>query len=345
MTDQPLTYAGSGVDIDTAQHTLHNLGDAIRATHDNRVLGGVGGFGALFSAQFGEMARPVLVSSIDGVGTKTKVAAMAGDYSGIGQDIVNHCVNDILCQGARGLFFLDYFGCSKLSSEAFDAVVRGAAAACEAQGIALIGGETAEMPDVYVDDEVDVVGCIVGVVDEDQKLPRGTVMPGDCVIGLASSGLHTNGYSLARRALFDRQGMSVRDILSDGQTMAQALLAPHKCYANVVLPLLDKHAGIKSLAHITGGGLYDNIPRVTPSDIQVVLDRRSWETPEIFKLIQSAGEVSDFEMHRAFNMGIGLVMIVDKDIADEVVSDLVAAGEHAAIIGAAQRGSHDVQIV
>lgn len=345
MPDEPLTYASSGVDIDSAQRSIRSLESAIKATYDHRVLGGVGGFGGLFDANFGGLSRPVLVSSIDGVGTKTKVAAMMGDYSGLGKDIVNHCVNDILCQGARPLFFMDYFGCSRLSPAIFDQVVRGAAEACVEQGCALIGGETAEMPGVYLDDEVDIVGSIVGVVDHDQRLPKENVMPGDKVIGLASSGLHTNGYSLARKALFEMGGLSVRDELEPGVSIGQALLEPHRCYARSVLVLMEELPGVHAVAHITGGGLYDNLPRVLPMDIQVLIDRRSWTPPEIFQLIQRSAGVPEFEMFRSFNMGIGLALVVDKDMAQAMVTRLGQLGEHAAVIGEVQKGAHDVQIV
>lgn len=345
MSDQPLTYSAAGVDIDTAQRSIRSLEGAIQATYDERVLAGVGGFGGLFAAEFGGMARPILVSSIDGVGTKTKVAAMVGDFSNLGKDIVNHCINDILCQGARPLFFLDYFGCSRLSPEVFDQVVRGAAEACQAQGCALIGGETAEMPGVYLDDEIDVVGAIVGVVDAEQRLPKDTARPGDKVIGLASSGLHTNGFSLARKALFEIGGLSVRDTLDTGETIGEALLKPHRCYASSVLPLLAEYPGIHAIAHITGGGLYDNIPRVLGMDLKVVIERHTWTPPSIFRTIQSVAQVPDFEMARTFNMGIGLVLIVDKDVAPAIVERLNQAGEHAAVIGEVQRGAHDVTIV
>ncbi len=344
MADQPLTYASSGVDIDSAQRSIRSLESVIQATYSDQVLGGVGGFGGLFAPNFEGMTRPTLVSSIDGVGTKTKVAAMVGDFSNLGKDIVNHCINDILCQGARPLFFLDYFGCSRLSPTVFDQVVRGAAEACLAQGCALIGGETAEMPGVYLDDEIDVVGTIVGVVDAEQRLPKEIMMAGDKVIGLASDGLHTNGFSLARKALFEIGGLSVRDTLEDGRSIGEALLAPHRCYASSVLTMMAELPGVHAISHITGGGLYDNIPRVIPSDIQVLLDRRTWTPPEIFQTIQRVAEVPDYEMYRTFNMGIGLVLVVDKDIAPAMVTRLGQLGEHAAIIGEVQKGPHDVQI-
>lgn len=345
MSDQ-LTYRSAGVDIDEAQRALRAVIPNIKATYTDNVLAGVGGFGGLFRANFGDLANPILVSSIDGVGTKTKVAAMVGEFGGLGHDIVNHCVNDILCQGARPLFFLDYYGCSRLSGLVFEEVVRGMAQACAAVGAALIGGETAEMPGVYAEDEVDVVGSVVGVVDQERKLPRGKVQPGDAVIGVASNGLHTNGYSLARRALFEVGGLSVRDehpML--GTTVGEALLRPHKEYFSSLYPLIQNNERIYALAHITGGGLYDNVIRVLPSDTRVVIDKRSWTPLPIFSLIQHLANVPEVEMYRAFNMGIGMVMLVDRITAPAVLEYLQAVGEQAAIIGEVQSGSPDVQIL
>jgi len=346
MSEEPLSYASAGVDIELAQTSLRGITDRVQATHGESVLGGIGGFGAMFSASFPEMAQPVLVSSIDGVGTKTKVAAMVGDGASLGHDIVNHCVNDILCQGARPLFFLDYFGCSRLEPAIFEQVVGGAADACAAVGCALIGGETAEMPGVYADGEIDVVGSIVGVVDYERRLPRAKPSPNDRLIGIASTGLHTNGFSLARKALFEVAGYSVRDEMPDGScTIGDALLAPHKCYFNSVYPLLQEFDGIYGVAHITGGGIYDNLPRVLPLDMQAKVLRRSWNPLPIFQLIQQAGSIPDVEMFRAFNMGIGMILVVDAEIADIVVGRLNAADCHAAEIGKLQSGPKDVQII
>ena len=346
MADAPLTYAASGVDIDEAQRALRAVTGDIRSTHGAAVLGGVGGFGGLFRAAFPGMIDPVLVSSIDGVGTKTKIAAMVGDYQGLGADIVNHCANDILCQGARALFFLDYFGCSRLNGTQFEPLLSGMADACREIGAALIGGETAEMPGVYHEDEIDVVGAIVGVVDDAKRQPKGNLAPGDAVVGIASSGLHTNGYSLARRALFEVGGMSVRDAVPGlNTTIGDELVRPHRCYANAVLPILEDSEGIKALAHITGGGLYDNIPRVLPSDIRILIERRSWTPLPIFRLIQDTGNVPDVEMYRAFNMGIGMVLVVDRDAAPGIIQRLNASGEAAAVIGEVQAGTKEVQLV
>lgn len=344
--DSP-SYKSAGVDIEAAEASLREVSGAIQSTHGENVLGGIGGFGGLFSAGFPGVAHPVLVSSIDGVGTKTKVAQMVGDYSGIGADIVNHCINDILCQGAKPLFFLDYFGCSRLEQHTFEQVVLSASEACRAAGCALIGGETAEMPGVYVEGEVDVVGAIVGVVDLESRLPRGTMVPGDRLIGLASNGLHTNGYSLARKVLFEDGGMSVRDALpgDEGTTIGEALLRPHTCYYHAIHPLLNQYQGIRAMAHITGGGIYGNLPRALRVDVQAKVNRSNWTPLPIFQLIQHMGGIDDAEMFRAFNMGIGMILVVDGEQATEVTDTLNASGVFAAEIGKLQAGARDVQIV
>lgn len=346
MSELPLTYRDSGVDIEGANQALKRVFISIRATQGERVLGGVGGFGGLFDNRFPEMEFPVLVTSIDGVGTKTKVAAMVGNFSGLGFDIVNHCVNDILCQGARPLFFMDYFGCSRLHEEEFVQIIQGAAQACQAAGCALIGGETAEMPGVYHDGEVDIVGSIVGIVSEPKRLPQGRMNAGDLLIGIASNGLHTNGFSLARRALFEVGGHSVKDEVPGLESsIGEELLRPHRCYFSSVYPILQDSADVLAVAHITGGGLVDNLPRVMASPVQAKIERRSWSVPPIFRLIQEAGNVPDHEMFRTFNMGIGMVLIVAKDAAPGIIQRLHQAGEMAAVIGEIQRGPHDVQIV
>jgi phosphoribosylformylglycinamidine cyclo-ligase len=343
MPDE-MTYASSGVDIEAAQRAIRGVSDAIRATKVEGVVGGIGGFGAMFSAIFSDYSDPILVSSIDGVGTKTKVANMAGIYDWLGHDIVNHCINDILCQGARPLFFLDYYGCSRLKENVFQKVVSGMAAACEATGTALIGGETAEMPGVYVDEEIDVVGSIVGIVESELRYPKRTVA-GDAVIGIASNGLHTNGFSLARKALFEAGNLSVRDVLSDGQTtIAEALLAPHRCYFNSVFPLLGENSPINAIAHLTGGGFYDNIPRVLSSNTRVVIEKRAWDVPEIFQLIQNAGNIAEEETYHAFNMGIGMVLIVERSSAPAILDALTESGETAMLIGETQAGNPEVHI-
>lgn len=346
MPHEALTYQAAGVNIDEAKRALRSVTAEIQSTYTDGVVAGVGGFGGLFRGTFDGFERPLLVSSIDGVGTKTKIAAMVGSFKGLGEDIVNHCINDILCQGAKPLFFLDYFGTSILSGFIFEEVLKGVAEACRLAGCALLGGETAEMPDVYHDEEVDIVGTIVGIVDADKKLPRSKMKPGDAVIGLASSGLHTNGYSLARKSLFDMGGLSVRDEMPElGTTIGEELLRPHKSYLHSVYPLLQETGAIHAIAHVTGGGFYDNLPRVMPSDVRVMIEKRSWTPLPIFRLIQEIGKIPEAEMYRAFNMGIGLVLFVERDAAPAIVQRLMQSGEAAAVIGEIQPGPHDVQLV
>jgi phosphoribosylformylglycinamidine cyclo-ligase len=346
MPHDATTYESAGVNIDEAQRALRAATSLIQSTHTGDVVSGIGGFGGVFRAAFEGYERPMLVSSIDGVGTKTKLAAMMGQFRGLGEDIVNHCVNDILCLGAKPLFFLDYFGTSVLSGLVLEEVLGGMVEACCQAGCALLGGETAEMPDVYHDEEVDIVGTIVGVVEADKKLPRSKMQPGDAVVGIASNGLHTNGYSLARKALFEIGGLSVRDEMSElGTTIGEELLRPHKSYLQSVYPLLQETTAIHSIAHITGGGFYDNLPRVMPTDVQAVLEKRSWTVPPIFQLIQQTANIPDNEMYRTFNMGIGMVLFVEREAGPAIVQRLIQSGEMAAVIGSLQPGSHDVQMI
>ncbi|MHB8637910.1 MAG: phosphoribosylformylglycinamidine cyclo-ligase [Fimbriimonadaceae bacterium] len=339
------TYRAAGVDVDEAGRALRAVTRDIQATHTDRVIGGIGGFGGLFQAAFPGYENPILVSSIDGVGTKTKVAAQVGKFDGLGYDIVHHCVNDILCQGAAPLFFLDYYGTSHLLGLQFEEVIRSIADACRAVGASLIGGETAEMPGVYHDEEIDVIGAIVGVVDAEQRLPRGKTREGDALIGIASDGLHTNGFSLARRALFEVGALSVRDKIEGFELpLGEELLRRHRCYFGTLHPMLQNGA-IHAAAHITGGGLYDNLPRVLSSDCSAIIDRRSWEVPPIFKLIQETGSISDVEMFRAFNMGVGMVLVVERGTEPALVEALADAGEHAWVIGHITPGGNDVTIL
>jgi len=341
-----MTYESAGVNIDEAQRALRAATSGIQSTYTDAVVAGIGGFGGVFKGTFEGYDRPLLVSSIDGVGTKTKIAAMTGQFGGLGEDIVNHCVNDILCLGAKPLFFMDYFGTSVLSGLVLEEVLGGVVEACRQAGCALLGGETAEMPDVYHDEEVDIVGSIIGVVEADKKLPRSKMQPGDAVVGIASNGLHTNGYSLARKSLFEMGGLSVRDEIPElGSTIGTELLRPHKSYFQSVYPLLQETMAIHAIAHVTGGGFYDNLPRVMPADVQAVIEKRSWTVPPIFNLIQQTGKVPDNEMYRTFNMGIGMVLFTERDAAPAIVQRLIQSGEAAAMIGTLQPGSHDVQMI
>ncbi len=345
-TGQPTTYRDAGVDIDAMNSAVLRMKEHVRSTFNPCVLTDVGAFGGMFAPDMRGMEDPVFVASIDGVGTKVKVASMAGKHDTVGADLVLHCVNDILVQGARPLFFLDYFATGKLDPEVCEQVVAGVAAGCRAAGCALLGGETAEMPGLYPEGEYDLAGTIVGIVDRAQVVDGHLIMPDDLVVGIASAGLHTNGYSLARHVLFEATGLGVdaTPAALGGATLAEALLAPHRCYAPAVLPLLPSGV-VKGIAHITGGGFYDNIPRILPAECSVTLERSQWAVPPIFGLIQDLGQVPDTEMFRTFNMGIGLVLVVERTAAEDVVARLNEAGEAAGVIGEVCRGGHDVNIL
>jgi phosphoribosylformylglycinamidine cyclo-ligase len=345
MSTEATTYADAGVDINAGNETVLRMKQHIRSTFTPSVLADVGTFGAMFAFDKDACAEPVLVSSIDSVGTKLKVAFLMNRHDTIGRDLVWHCVNDILVQGARPLFFLDYFATGRLEPQVAADVVKGLAEGCRAVGCALVGGETCELPGMYHEGEYDVAGCIVGLVERSRIIDGSRVTPGDVLIGLASDGLHTNGYSLARHVLFEKARLSVDTVLDDlGAPLGEILLAPHRCYAPALLPLLGQF-DIKAMAHLTGGGFYDNIPRSLPSDCMAVVDRRAWNPLPIFGAIQRLGNVPETEMYRTFNMGIGMVVVVPREQAMSVVERLIAAGEQAATIGEVVRGNHEVQIV
>ncbi len=341
------TYRDAGVDIDAANEAVQRMKQHVRTTFTPDVLTDVGSFGGVFS--LGSLAayrEPALVSSIDGVGTKVKIASQASRHRNIGHDLVNHCINDILVQGARPLFFLDYFGTGRLQPSVAEELVQGLSEACRAASCALIGGETAEMPGLYPENEYDLAGCIVGVVEREKILDGSNVRPGDAVVGLASSGLHTNGYSLARHVLLEgADALSLFEpVASLGCTLADALLAPHRCYAPSLHPLLAEF-DVHGIAHITGGGFYDNIPRIAPANCCVQIDRRSWLVPPVFTLIQERGNVPDPEMFRTFNMGIGMVVILPAEQAAELSDRLSQSGCPSSIIGSVRQGVHEVEIV
>ena len=301
-------YAASGVDIDAGNRAVELMKAAVKSTYGPEVLGGIGSFGGLYDASaLKKMKSPVLVSSTDGVGTKVKLAAAAGRARSLGHDMVNHSIDDILVQGARPLFFLDYFATSKLVPEITAEIVTGMAEACREAGMALIGGETAEMPGVYTAGELDIAGTIIGVLERADMLPRTGIHPGDVLIGIRSSGPHTNGYSLIRKIF---EGVPLDTVFPElGMSLADALLAPHRSYYPVLYSLLSD---VKALAHLTGGGFIENIPRVLPEDVDAVIHIGAWTVPPLFQLIQQRGEVAREEMYRVFNMGIGMVVIVDK---------------------------------
>jgi phosphoribosylformylglycinamidine cyclo-ligase len=310
-------YARAGVDIDLGNRLKSTLPELLRATHRREVLGKVGGFGGLFALDVRKYRQPVLVSSVDGVGTKLKLAFAMDRHDTIGQDLVNHCVNDIAVLGAEPLFFLDYLGTGKLEPRVFTAILRGFAKACAENRCALIGGETAQMPGFYQPGEYDLSGTIVGVVEKSRMLDGKSIRPGDAVIGLASSGLHTNGYSLARKILFEELKLKPASRLPGLKgTLGQELLKVHVSYGPLVQKLLQalnpprKTPALRGLAHITGGGFVDNIPRVLPRNCDVVVRKGTWEMPPIFELLQAKGGVPEAELYQVFNMGIGMVAIV-----------------------------------
>ena len=320
-------YARAGVDIDEGEKAVSLMKQAVRETFTPRVLSDLGSFGGLFRADFPGMRKPVLVASTDGVGTKLKIAAAVGDYSTVGRDLVNHCVNDILAQGAEPLFFLDYIACGRLDSSVAAGIVTGMASACRENGCALLGGETAEMPGFYSPGDYDVAGTIVGVVDEEHMVTASGVRPGMALIGLPSTGLHTNGYSLARMVLFEIAGLSPGDSPAElgGQTLAQALLAVHRSYLKAVAPLVRKGLAA-GICHVTGGGIPGNLRRILPPGCGAVIVE-DWHVPPVFGLIRRLGDVALEDMRRAFNMGVGLILAVPAGRAAEAESMLAGAGE------------------
>lgn len=328
------SYKAAGVDLAAAAQALDGIQQAVASTYDDRVLAGLGSFGGMFALR-DLPDEPVLVASTDGVGTKTMVAAELDRVDGLGQDIVNHCLNDILVQGARPLFFLDYIASSRLSPELIARVVAGAATACRAAGMPLLGGETAEMPGVYRTGELDLVGTIIGIVGRAEIIDGSAIAAGDVVVALESGGLQTNGFSLARAALGGRYNDPLDADNPDGGTVGDALLVPHRSYAAAIRPLLDRGL-VHGLAHVTGGGIPGNLARVLPDGLKAVIDTGSWPVPPIFAEIQRQGEVSDSEMFEVFNMGAGfLAVLPEADLA--LATEL--AGEPLHVIGRIEAGS------
>ncbi len=341
-----MNYKSSGVDIDAGNETVRRIKQLAKATFTPGVLSEIGSFGGLFKLDTSTMSEPVLVSSADGVGTKLKVAFMANEHRTIGVDLVNHCVNDILVQGAVPLFFLDYLATGKLSPDVAEQIVQGLARACQDNGCALLGGETAEMPGFYHDGEYDVAGFIVGIVDRARLIDGKTIAAGDVLIGLPSSGLHTNGYSLARKIAFEELKLTVDSHVPDlGETVGQALLRPHRSYLPVIKPLLAKSL-IKGMAHITGGGITDNLPRVLPAGTAARVNRTSWRVPAIFRWLGESGRVPEYDLRRALNMGIGMVLVVAPGDVDAVRQELLNAGEaNSLVIGDIIKGEPQVEYV
>lgn len=347
MTEEKksLTYADAGVDIEAGNEAVRLMRGAVRSTYRPEVLADIGSFGGFFALNAGKYKEPVLVSGTDGVGTKLRVAMLADRHDTIGIDAVAMCVNDILVQGAEPLFFLDYLAVGKLMPEKAAAIIGGVAEGCRQAGCALIGGETAEMPGFYGPGEYDLAGFAVGVVERNRIIDGRGIKPGDKLIGLPSSGLHSNGYSLARKVLLDRAGYSVDTYLERlGRTVGEEMLEPTRIYVKTVLPLLERFQ-IKGLAHITGGGLTENIPRILPAGTRIRIRTGTWPVPPVFGLIQEIGGIAPAEMRRTFNMGIGLVAVVAEEEAEEVMASLKAWGEKSCLMGevAAEEGSGGVE--
>jgi phosphoribosylformylglycinamidine cyclo-ligase len=339
--ERPLDYAAAGVDIDRSDAVKQRIRAVVESTFTAGARGSFGGFGGMFRIP-ADFQRPVLVSSADGVGTKLRVAIEANRHDTVGHDLVNHCVNDILVQGAVPLFFLDYFAAGRLVPEVVEAVVRGVAAGCRENGCSLVGGETAEMPGIYTPPDYDLAGFIVGCVEEDRILGADRVEEGDVVIGLASSGLHTNGYSLARRIVADRMRLGVGDAFpGEDASVADVLLRVHRSYLPVLRPILGK---IHGMAHITGGGLPGNVNRVLPDTLDAVIDGASWPVPNLFGQLERAGEVARDEMLRTFNMGVGMVIIADEAGAAAVEASAASAHVDAWRLGRTVRGTGRVRI-
>jgi phosphoribosylformylglycinamidine cyclo-ligase len=340
-----MTYAAAGVDIDAATEAKRRIRRIARSTFTPGVLTDIGSFGALFRLAPLGYRDPLLVSSCDGVGTKLKVAFMTGIHNTVGYDLVSHCVSDIMVQGARPLFFLDYIACGGLKPEVVEQLIDGLARGCLETGCALVGGETAEMPDFYAPGEYDLAGFIVGVVERDRLIDGSTIVPGDRLLGLPSAGLHTNGYSLARKLFFDRLGFGPRDEVPElGASVAEVLLAPHRSYFRAVEPLLNA-AVIKGMAHITGGGITDNLPRILPEKACARIERDSWPVLPVFEYIRDKGAVEEAEMYRTFNMGIGLILVTAPDNLGAIKGHMSGLGEPCYEIGSIAAGDRCVKYV
>ncbi len=345
MEDKKLTYRDAGVDTKEGERAVTLMKDHVKRTFNENVLTGLGSFGSLFQIDVATMNQPVLVSGTDGVGTKLKIAFLMDKHDTVGIDCVAMCVNDVLCQGAKPLFFLDYIATGKVKAEKIADIVKGIAEGCRQSGSALVGGETAEMPDFYGDGEYDMAGFSVGMVDKDKIITGEKVAEGNVIIGIASSGIHSNGYSLVRKVFFDKMNMQVTDQVEElGMTLGEALLTPTKIYAaacNAVLPKFD----VKGIVHITGGGFFENIPRILPEGLAAKIKIGAWKVPPIFPYIKKCGNIDKIEMFSTFNMGVGMMMFVDAKVADAAVKALREAGETADIIGQVVKTDSDKVIL
>ncbi|WP_247012260.1 phosphoribosylformylglycinamidine cyclo-ligase [Paraclostridium bifermentans] len=329
-----LTYRASGVDIDEGNRAVNLIKDKIKGTYDKNVIGDLGNFSGLYSLKdFINMDEPVLLSSTDGVGTKLKLAQMMDIHNTVGIDLVAMCVNDLICQGAKPLFFLDYIATGKLIPEKIDDIVSGIVEGCKLAECALIGGETAEMPGMYSEDDYDLAGFSVGISDKSKIISGQDVKSGDTLIGISSSGIHSNGYSFIRKIFLEEYKYELTDYIEELEmTLGEALLIPTKIYVKLVMDLIKKYE-LKAIAHITGGGVIENIPRVIPNGLGIDIEKNSWEKPPIFKMIEKFNAIDEVELHKSFNMGIGLAMVVDSDKAEEIVSYLNESEKQAYIIG------------
>lgn len=329
-----LTYRASGVDIDEGNRAVNLIKDKIKGTYDKNVIGDLGNFSGLYSLKdFINMDEPVLLSSTDGVGTKLKLAQMMDIHNTVGIDLVAMCVNDLICQGAKPLFFLDYIATGKLIPEKIDDIVSGIVEGCKLAECALIGGETAEMPGMYSEDDYDLAGFSVGIADKSKIISGQDVNSGDTLIGISSSGIHSNGYSFIRKIFLEEYKYELTDYIEELEmTLGEALLIPTKIYVKLVMDLIKKYE-LKAIAHITGGGVIENIPRVIPNGLGIDIEKNSWEKPPIFKMIEKFNAIDEVELHKSFNMGIGLAIVVDSDKAEEIVSYLNESEKQAYIIG------------
>lgn len=337
-----ISYKEAGVDKEAGYKQVKLIKDIIKNTHREGVISEIGGFAGLFQLDNKSYKEPVLVSGTDGVGTKLKIAFMMDIHNTIGEDCVAMCVNDVLCQGAKPLFFLDYIATGKLIPEKMAQVVEGIANGCIKGECALIGGETAEMPGFYKEDEYDLAGFVVGVVDKEKIIDGSKIGEGDIIIGLPSSGVHSNGYSLVRKIVFEKENMPIDKYIEElDMTIGEELLKPTRIYTKIVYPLVEKF-NIKGMAHITGGGLYENIPRIIPEGLCANIDTGKIATPEIFNLLAKWGNISEKEMYSTFNMGVGMVLVVDEDEIEEIVAQLKEQGEEFFILGKVEKGKEKV---
>ncbi|MCS7149533.1 MAG: phosphoribosylformylglycinamidine cyclo-ligase [Caldimicrobium sp.] len=342
-------YKSAGVDLEKANLLVEIVKEKTQKISQRNVISSIGGYAGLFSLDVSQLKNPLLVASTDGVGTKIKLAILADKHRGIGIDLVAMCVNDIITCGAKPLFFLDYIAMGKFNEKVFDDLIEGIVDGCEQAQCALLGGETAEMPGMYGEKEYDLAGFVVGIVDRERLIDGSEVSFGDVVMGLSSSGLHSNGFSLVRKVIFDENKLSLDHIPEElGLPLGEVLLTPTRIYVTAILTLINKGIKIKGIAHITGGGFFDNIPRILPKNCKVVIEKKAWEWPPVFRYIQDLGNITEEEMYHVFNCGIGMIIIVDKTMVDEVNTLLKALGEKAYILGTVERhleGERQVQLI